>query len=241
MPEAEPLRPDFFAGLAGPVDFYIIRHGQSEGNAAKILQGRGEYPLSEKGQSQAAARGRSLKTILAAAEPGKTLFFSSPQKRAKQTALIIAGEAGLPPPVFCDDLMEMRLGVWTGKTWDQVKNDDPSLWAGFMAHSWDAIPEAESSAALYRRALQVWAAFRDTAIARGAETIIAVTHGGLIQWLLKTTLCCHNWFPLFPIANCGLFKFCAAPHAEKKSAYMCWEEINSSIPDQGTEPRGFPS
>jgi broad specificity phosphatase PhoE len=237
----ESLRPDFFAGLANPVDFYIIRHGQSEGNSAKILQGRGEYPLSEKGRSQASARGRSLKTILAGTAPERTLLFSSPQKRARETALIIAEETGLPAPVFYDELMEMRLGIWTGKTWDQVKNDDPSLWADFMAHSWNAIPEAESSAALYRRSLQAWSALRDATIARGAEKVIAVTHGGLIQWLLKTTLCCHNWFPLFPIANCGLFKLCVEPHPRQKSSYMCWEEINSGIPDQDAEPRGFPS
>ena len=235
------MRPDFFAGLTNPVDFFIIRHGQSEGNAAKILQGRGEYPLSAKGRSQAAARGRSLQSILANAAPDRTLFISSPQKRAKETALIIAEEAGLPAPVFSDELMEMRLGVWTGKTWDQVKNNDPALWAGFMAKSWDAIPEAESSAALYRRALRVWAEFRDAAITRNLAAIIAVTHGGLIQWLLKTTLCCHNWFPLFPITNCGLFKFCVEPRPAEQSAYMCWEEINASVPDQGGEPRGFPS
>jgi broad specificity phosphatase PhoE len=182
-----------------------------------------------------------LKTLLAGTAPWKTLFFSSPQTRAKETALIIAEAAGLSGPVFCEDLMEMRLGVWTGKTWDQVRNDDPSLWARFMARSWDAIPEAESSAALYRRALRAWAALRDAAIAQGAEKAIAVTHGGLIQWLLKTTLCCRNWFPLFPIANCGLFKLCVEPRPEEKSAYMCWEDINSSIPDQGAEPRGFPS
>ncbi|MDR0583455.1 MAG: histidine phosphatase family protein [Treponema sp.] len=239
------MRPDFFAGLAGPVDFYLIRHGQSEGNAEKILQGRGEYPLSVNGRSQAAERGRSLKTILAGTPPGQILFFSSPQKRALETALIIAGEAGLPEPVRDDDLMEMRLGVWTGKTWDQVKNDDPALWADFMAHSWDAIPQAESSASLYRRALRAWAALRDAASAHKASKVIAVTHGGLIQWFIKNTLQCRNWFPLFPIANCGLFKLCVQPRPGEQNAYMCWEEINTIAAGRKAEPKvpgsGFPS
>jgi broad specificity phosphatase PhoE len=231
------LRPDFFAGMVNPAHFLIIRHGQSEGNAAKILQGRGEYPLTEKGRTQAAARGRLLKT----AGAGKTLVFSSPQRRARETALIIAEAAGLPEPLFCEDLMEMRLGVWTGKTWDEVKQDDPALWSGFMVHSWDAIPQAESSAALYRRALRVWAALRKAASEQNADRVIAITHGGLIQWLLKTTLCCHNWFPLFPISNCGLFKLRVEPRPEAQGSYMCWEEIDSKLPDREAEPGGFPS
>jgi broad specificity phosphatase PhoE len=235
------LSPDFFSGLAASVDFYVIRHSQSEGNAEKILQGRGEYPLSAKGRDQAAERGRSLKTILAGTPPGQILFFSSPQKRALETALIIAGETGLFEPLCLDDLMEMSLGVWTGKTWDQVKNDDPALWADFMAHSWDAIPGAESSASLYRRALRAWSALRDAALSRQASKVIAVTHGGLIQWLLKSTLQCRAWFPLFPIANCGLFKLCVQPRPKEQGAYMCWEEINAAASGANAEPRGFPS
>jgi broad specificity phosphatase PhoE len=239
------LNAAFFAGLRSPVDFLIIRHGQSEGNAARILQGRGEYPLSAKGRTQAAARGRALRARRAHIPAEQALFFSSPQGRARETALIIAEEAGLPEPVLRDDLMEMELGGWTGKTWDQVKAEDPSLWAGFMTRSWDAIPRAESSAALYRRALQVWAALRDAARSRSAAVVIAVTHGGLIQWLLKTTLQCRAWFPLFPIDNCGLFKFCVEPRPpappSQRSVFTCWEEINTTPPDQMPEPRGFPS
>ena len=247
------LNKDFFARLKTAVDFYIIRHGQSEGNAGKILQGREEYPLSEKGKLQAVTRGRLLKNLVteaaasaaasaeANAVPEKLLFFSSPQSRARETALIITEESGLPAPVFIDELIEMSLGIWSGKNWDQVKNDDPSLWAAFMAHSWDVIPEAETSDVLYKRALQTWAFLRDAAIERTAEKVFVVTHGGLIQWLLKSTMQCRSWFPLFPISNCGLFKLSVEPRPAEKSAYMCWEEINSTITELPEQPRGFPS
>lgn len=245
----------------------IIRHGQSEGNAAKILQGRGEYPLSERGRLEAASRGRALNAALAGTVPERTLFFSSPQGRARETARIIAsqlfaprqyseprltdpqtaalqtpaGKTAPPEPVYLDDLAEMSLGIWTGKSWGEVKNDDPALWTAFMARSWDAIPEAEPSAALYDRALRLWAALRDAAIKRGAENVIVVTHGGLIQWLLKCTFHCRSWFPLFPISNCGLFRLCVKPNPAEKSAYLCWEEINAPLPDRNAAPQGFPS
>ena len=235
------MTPDFFSCLKNPLDFYIVRHGESDGNAAKILQGRFEYPLSEMGRLQSAARGRELKSAIAGAAPGKTQLFSSPLGRARETALIIAEESGLPGPTVIDGLMEMDLGIWTGKTWDEVKNDDPSLWAAFMARSWDAIPEAESSSALYERALRLWAALRDAAMEKGAEKIVVVTHGGLIQWLLKTTFRCRTWFPLFPISNCGLSKLCVVPRPDELSAWLNWEEIDSRLPHLGSEPRGFPS
>lgn len=238
------MLPDFFSGLESAVNFLIIRHGESEGNAAKILQGRGEYPLSETGRSQAAARAEALKASLAGHSPetrAKTLLFSSPLARARETARIIAEKAGIPGPVFLEELIEMDLGIWTGKSWDQVKNDDPSLWAAFMARSWDAIPEAESSAALYARALRVWAALRSAAGENSAENVLLVTHGGLIQWLLKCTFQSRSWFPLFPISNCGLSRLRVQPRPAEKSAYLCWEEIDSPVDGRLSPSRGFPS
>ena len=208
-----------------------MRHGQSEGNAAMILQGREEYPLSEEGRLQAAARGRSLKTALYGSGvnniAGKILLFSSPLGRARETAEIIAKEASLPEPVCRTELLEMGLGIWSGKKFSQVQNEDTELWENFMAHSWDVIPEAESSAALYSRALLAWTMLRDAALEHDAKNVITVTHGGLIQWLLKSTLQNHSWFPLFPISNCGLFKLHVEPGT--KGVYMFWEEMNARV------------
>lgn len=191
------------------------------------MQGREEYLLSEAGRRQAAARGRSLKSVLAGS--GKTLVFTSPLCRARETAEIIAKEASLPEPVSIEELMEMSIGIWTGKNIDKVKKDDPVLWDKFMARSWDAIPEAESSSVLYSRALKAWALLRDAAAEQGAGNVIAVTHGGLLQWLLKSSFQSRTWFPLFPISNCGLSKLCVEPKGQ--SVYMYWEEINSLVPD----------
>ena len=210
--------------------------------------------MTSTGRLQAAERGIALKAALKDAEPGKTFFFSSPQMRAKETAEIIAREilsinAMTAEPVYLDDLMEMSLGIWSGKTWDEVKSDDPSIWSGFMTNSWDAVPGADSSIDLYERSMRVWAALRDAAIKSDAENIIVVTHGGLIQWLLKTTFQCRFWFPLLPISNCGQFKLNVKPNpavtvdaqSGEKSAYMCWEEINSPLPNHASHPQGFPA
>jgi broad specificity phosphatase PhoE len=212
----------FFATLEKPVDFYIIRHGQSEGNSAGILQGKEDFPLSEKGKLQAAERGRSLAKDLVDQDRGKMLVFASPLSRARETAEIIAAQAGLPKPIICDELEELELGIWTGKTFEKVKNEDPALWRKFNAYSWDAVPGAESSSALYERALRIWAMLRDEAKKHDADKVFAISHGGIIHWLYKCTFRCHTWFPLIPIPNAKPLKFHVEAPAFEGQVFAEW-------------------
>jgi probable phosphoglycerate mutase len=230
----------FFAEIEKPVDFYFIRHGQSEGNIAGILQGRLDYPLTAAGQEQAARRGLSLQKMLAGAEGGRTLLYSSPLIRAAETARIIAarmaadrpGAAGiaLPPPVFLEVLRELDLGSWTGKTMDDMEKADGELWNRFRAQSWDAVPGAESAASLYDRAMRVWAEIRDGVKAQDAERAIVVTHHGIIQWMIKASFGVRAWFPLLPMSNCGLSKLRVMPIRGQPNAYMAWDMINRELP-----------
>jgi probable phosphoglycerate mutase len=245
----------FFAELEKPVDFYFIRHGQSEGNIAGILQGRLDYPLTAAGREQAAARGRSLQKMLAGVDDSRILFYSSPLGRAVETAEIIAAQlltvrpdaspsAGiaLPPPVFLDALRELDLGSWTGKTMGDMERADRELWNRFQARSWDAVPGAESAASLFDRAMRVWVKIRDGAIAggasgmdggasgrRGAEKVIVVTHHGIIQWMIKSSFGVRSWFPLIPMSNCGLSKLRVEPIPGQSNAYMAWDMINREL------------
>ncbi|MDR2470618.1 MAG: histidine phosphatase family protein, partial [Treponema sp.] len=201
---------DFFSRLTKPAVFALIRHGESEGNAAGILQGRGEYPLSAAGRTQVREKARALAELAGAVPAAERLFFSSPQSRARETAEILREHCSLPAPVFLNDLREMHLGEWTGKTWAGVNGGgDPGgtdsggfgasggdsgngggdgAWDTFRTKSWDAVPGAERSGELFDRALRVWGRLRDDAAASGASLVLAVSHGGLIQWLVKSTV-----------------------------------------------------
>jgi probable phosphoglycerate mutase len=114
----------------------------------------------------------------------------------------------------------LELGIWTGKTLAQAKEEDLALYERFRANSWDAVPEAESSAELSERARRVWRILRDEAA--GAEKVIAVTHHGIIQWLFKVTLNYPSWFPLFPVRNCGLFRLRVEPLPGGQT-YTAWD------------------
>ena len=88
---------------------YLIRHGQDEDNARGILNGHRNKPLTKLGISQAKDAGDKLKNKKI------EVIVSSPLRRAKQTAAIIAMAIGIKRVYLEDNLRERDFGVLTGK------------------------------------------------------------------------------------------------------------------------------
>ena len=87
---------------------YIIRHGETEWNKQKRIQGRGDIPLDEFGRMLA------RKTATGLAEIPFDVCYSSPLSRAKETATIIL--EGRDIPIIEDDrIIEMAFGEYEGK------------------------------------------------------------------------------------------------------------------------------
>lgn len=86
---------------------YLVRHGQTEENAANILQGHLPGHLNEEGREQAARLRDRLKDIQFDA------LYCSDLKRCRDTARILNGPHGLPP-VFTPLLRERDWGPFTG-------------------------------------------------------------------------------------------------------------------------------
>ena len=87
----------------------LVRHGESMGNANGVWQGQADFELTETGKSQAAALAQHWQ------QEGKSfdLAITSPLKRARQTAEIIA--ARLQVPLETDaDWMEWDIGEYSG-------------------------------------------------------------------------------------------------------------------------------
>jgi broad specificity phosphatase PhoE len=217
----------FFSCLPAPVRFYIIRHGQSEANARKIVQGRRDFPLDDSGRLQAAALGSWL------APTGIETILSSPLKRASETAAILALALGLPDPVILDNLAEIDVGSFSGLSLDEARIRFPEIHAEFERSSWEGVPDAERAADLYERAMDVWKVLRERALA-GASRVACVTHGGLIQWLFRATFGWRAWMPLVPTWNCGVFELLVEPVAagagKPAGARVYWERINFQAP-----------
>ena len=90
-----------------PITILLVRHGQDEDNEQRIMNGRRDNPLTELGRQQATEAGNKI------AGDEITAIYSSPLKRAKETAEIISSHHGLK--VETDNrLLERDFGVVTG-------------------------------------------------------------------------------------------------------------------------------
>jgi broad specificity phosphatase PhoE len=158
------------------VTLYVVRHGETDWNAAQKLQGQTDIPVNAKGRAQAARNGQALRRVLAAS-PGLD-FIASPLSRTVETMDIIRRQLDLPLHGYTRDhrLKEIAFGIWEGSTWGQIdgfvdakgqrRADDPYHWR----------PEGgESYADLSARV----AGWLDT-ITRSA---VVVTHGGVTRVL----------------------------------------------------------
>lgn len=96
--------------------FYMIRHGESEANAAQLTSGGGlDVPLTQKGEKQA----HTLSPYLQQLEITPSQIFASPMKRAHKTAQLINQHMDLSMTVVTT-LHETLFGDWEGEPWEDV-------------------------------------------------------------------------------------------------------------------------
>lgn len=149
-------------------ELFILRHGETEWNAAGRMQGgECDSPLTARGTAQAEAMAEAL--VRAGANRPETALWSSPQGRARATAAPIGRRFGRP---FRTDtrLAEIGMGPFAGLTRAEIA----ARWPGVLAEEhpilwYDSVPGGEGLAALHARA----AAF----LSGLAGPAILVTHG----------------------------------------------------------------
>jgi broad specificity phosphatase PhoE len=209
-----------FRALPGRFDFYFLRHGESEGNSARLMQGRGDYPLSKAGREQA----HRVAGWFAGRRIGRLL--SSPLARAHETARILADSLGLAEVELCEELNELDTGLFTGLTVEQIRTRHPEAWRSFQRESWEGVPGAERIANLRERAERLWELLAGSAAA--GQAVLCVTHSGILQWVLKATLGCRTWMPVVPMGNCSISRFSVDNRREGEPAgyYAEWSLIN---------------
>jgi probable phosphoglycerate mutase len=144
----------------------IIRHGQTDWNAERLIQGRTDIPLNDRGRAQA------LLAVEALREGGWVRVVSSNLRRAEETAEIIALALGLEPPMTHPGLTERDYGVAEG----MPVADFHARYDGGAP-----IPGAETHEHLTNRVLT---ALTDLVAQEPEWPTIVVTHGGLITSLL---------------------------------------------------------
>jgi len=151
---------------------HLVRHGETEFNRADRVQGRVDTPLTRLGEAQARAIGERL-AHLRETEGGDWTLETSPLGRARQTAEIIAGVAGLPEARVEPALIEVDYGAIEGLTPAELEAAWPGLARGGALFG--RAPGGESLAELMARA-SAWLAAR-----AGGPAVVAVTHAGFAR------------------------------------------------------------
>jgi alpha-ribazole phosphatase len=174
----------------------LVRHGETLWNHEGRLQGQTDVELSPFGREQA-MRLRDRLTIehLATA-------YSSDLRRCWDTASIALD--GRDVPLQAEPaLREIHLGAWQGRTWEELRREDPAQRAYVEADTAHrAPPGGETRGDVQRR---IVASVLGIAARHTEATVLVVSHGGalraLLCWALAADLLASRRIEL---DNCGL-------------------------------------
>ncbi|SDQ23580.1 histidine phosphatase family protein [Leucobacter chromiiresistens] len=169
----------------------IVRHGETDWNIGRRIQGRTDIALNERGRAQAG----EIAELLHGEGPWRRVI-TSPLGRAAETARIIADRLALPPAEVVADVIERDFGSAEG----MLVADANAQWPGLD------VPDAEGLSALAERGSAAL-----ERILRDAPGAIVVAHGALI----RSALTALGGAPAPRILNgeAWLMEPAAGPHA----------------------------
>lgn len=167
----------------------LARHGETDWNVERRIQGNTDIPLNENGIRQA----HSLSSYLEREEREKdvplSFVFTSPLKRAEETAEIVGKRLAVPVEVI-PGLEEMDFGVCEGKSWLQAKAEYAKEIEEWEENKrYHKIPGGESYQDVLERFFSAWSLIKkklkeQPAFSLREKDILLVTHGALIMLLL---------------------------------------------------------
>lgn len=179
--------------MAASNEVLLVRHGETDDNAAGRFQGRIDTRLNERGRAQSRALAASMR------DEGLRALYTSPLERARETAQLVGDALGLRP-ILDDRLVEADAGAWSGRLCEDVIASAPGDF-----ERWRAVdptfrfPGGESVA---EQAARIAAALAD--IAAGPLPALVVTHGGTIR-AVEGIECPAGG----AVANCAVFRVAA--------------------------------
>ncbi|UYN84289.1 MAG: histidine phosphatase family protein [Microcella sp.] len=148
--------------------FALVRHGETDWNRERRIQGSTDIPLNDTGREQARATGALL------ASRRWNALVASPLSRAAETARLIGEHVGLSEPELEPRLVERDYGAAEGLTGSEIDARYPDG---------AEVPGREPREAVAVRAVD---ALHDLAARHPGEAVIVVAHGGVIRSVLES-------------------------------------------------------
>lgn len=158
---------------------YLVRHGETDWNKERRIQGQADIPLNEFGRNLAKKTAFGLKNVPFAA------CYSSPLERAVETAQLILG--GRDVPIFTDKrIEEMAFGEWEGKCCSKKGWELPESFRAFFhdPEHYEPAPSGESFAQVRTRTgdFLLWLAGQKQ---YQEQNILIATHGAALAGMLN--------------------------------------------------------
>ncbi len=198
-------------------ELFLIRHGETDWNAERRLQGHTDIGLNAKGERQAEALGIALEDQCFDA------VISSDLVRAKNTAQAIAERQNLSVQVDLR-LRERCYGAFESLTYAEIGKRYPEDYAAWQARHVDVAPppgvrEGESLSQFYDRVLSAvvyWARYYQ------GKKIALISHGGVLECVYRAAMSMPLETPRnFAILNAGINRL---TYQEGKLALINWGE-----------------
>ncbi|WP_227978930.1 histidine phosphatase family protein [Nocardia spumae] len=165
----------------GPGRLVLVRHGETEGNVAKLLDTRVPgLPLTERGVAQAKSFAARL------AEPPVRLY-SSVALRARQTAGHIESGIGVPAEVL-DGVHEVQVGELEGSNSDAAHHEFQRIYRSWhIGELSTRLPGGESGEEVLGRYLPVLEQLRADYLAPGSDSrdVLLVSHGAAMRLVAR--------------------------------------------------------
>lgn len=173
----------------------IVRHGETDENAKKIIQGQTDNSLNEKGRKQAKEIGRQLK------EKQKIdMVFCSPLKRCQETLEEILSEYPIEGEICMSCLIQERdFGEYTGMetcliNWDEMYEDNKLN----QEMGVESLSKLEKRVELF---------LEDLKLEGDEKTVLIVSHGGPIMAMINKLSGKNLRYPEATINNGEIMEF----------------------------------
>ncbi len=157
--------------------FCLVRHGETDWNADKRIQGDIDIDLNAMGEAQARAVRPGL------ANQGFDAVYSSDLGRAWRTAQLATAGLGFPAVSPAPTLRERNYGIYQGLTATEALARHPEVHRHHAARSLDY--DYETGESLIDFAVRIMDTLTEYAVRHAGGTVLAFTHGGVLDIIYR--------------------------------------------------------
>jgi len=202
----------------------FVRHGECEGNVKGLFRGRKDYPLNQRGIVQAQDLSQELKRI------SINNIYSSPLKRAKQTAETIGEKCGVKINIE-NRFNNIELGDWEGLKKNKIAEEYPEEWELWMNN-----PEAlriegmETLCNVQKRAKKC---LDKLVLENKDKTFVVVSHRAVLKPLISA--CLNISSPYFWKVHLDVASYSILSHKVEKGYCLLQSNQNKHLKEFSSE------